>query len=85
MTAQDEIKLGRIGHYSYQNVCQQAEIVHVHAKQFSTTEGGELPRLVNVHGHDQEGDCFSRRGVPFGHIDGPEAEFHLNRDCPDQK
>lgn len=81
----DEIKLGRVGHYSYQNVCQTALIVQVHAKQFSTTEGGELPRIVNVAGWDHEGNEFSRRGVPFGHTDDPEAEFHLNRDCPDQR
>lgn len=79
----DEIKLGRVGHYSYREVCQAAEIVKVHPKQFDSDVGGELPRLVNVHGHDQEGGCFSRRGVPFGHTENaPEGEFHLNRDCP---
>lgn len=78
----DEIKLGRVGHYSYQDVCQEASIVHVHPKQFDTNAGGELPRLVNVHGHSQDGDCFSRRGVVFGHNDDPREEFHLNRDCP---
>jgi hypothetical protein len=78
----DEVKLGRVGHYSYQEVCQEASITHVYPKQFDSDIGGELPRLVNVHGHSQEGDCFTRRGVPFGHTESPEGEFHLNRDCP---
>lgn len=78
----DEIKLGRVGHYSYQEVCQTAIITHVNPKQFDSNAGGELPRLVNVAGWDQAGNAFSRRGVPFGHQEGPEAEFHLNRECP---
>lgn len=77
-----EIKLGRVGHYSYQEVCQTAMIVKVHAKAYDTDAGGELPRQVNVAGWDHEGNEFSRRGVPFGHTDSPEGEFHLNRDCP---
>lgn len=77
----DEIKLGRVGHYSYQEVCQEATIVAVLPKVFDS-DTGEQPRLVNVHGHTIDGDCFARTGVPFGVTDGPEAEFHLNRECP---
>ena len=82
-TQDNEIKLGRVGHYSYQDVCQEATIVKVHPKSFDSDAGGELPRQVNVHGHSGEGDCFTRRGVTFGHSESsPEGEFHLNRDCP---
>lgn len=77
----DEIKLGRVGHYSYQEVCQEASIVAVLPKAFDS-DSGELPRQVNVHGHTSEGDCFSRHGVLYGLHDGPDAEFHLNRECP---
>lgn len=81
----DEIKLGRVGHYWDGTTCMEASICHVHAKAFDSEAGGELPRQVNVHGHDDQGNCFSRRGVPFGHTASLEPEFHLNRVCPDQK
>ena len=77
----DEIKLGRVGHYSYQQVCQTALITDVLPDAFDTATG-KLPTRVNVAGWSHDGDAFSRRGVAFGVSPGSEAEFHLNRDCP---
>lgn len=77
----DEIKLGRVGHYSYQEVCQTASICFVSAPAFDS-ETGEGTVSVNVAGWDHEGNAFSRRGVPVGHTEDPAAEFHFNRDCP---
>ena len=80
-TTLDEVKLGRVGHYSYQEVCQEATIVHVFPPTYDSNTG-EATVKVNVHGHIQDGDCFARMHVNYGHKDGPDAEFHLNRDCP---
>lgn len=66
----DEIKLGRVGHYSYQEVCQVALIVYVDGD------------LVNVAGWNHAGDNFRREEVPVGISDATTGEFHLNRDCP---
>ncbi len=76
-----EVKLGRVGHYSYQSVCQTALIVKVYPPAYDSETGGVLK--VNVAGWDGEGDGFARRGVPVGHTaESPEGEFHLNRECP---
>ena len=73
----DEIKLGRVGHYSYQNVCQTASIV------FVIDRPNDLVQLrVNVAGWTHDGDAFRRSDVPVGPIEGDQEEFHLNRDCP---
>ena len=77
----NEVKLGRVGHYSYQEVCQEATIVHVYPPSYDS-DTGEATIKVNVAGHTQDGDAFSRRNVTVGPNDGPDAEFHLNRDCP---
>jgi hypothetical protein len=75
MTDKDEIKLGRVGHYTVADeVCQEASIVHVYPPTFDSDGGATVQ--VNIHGHTPDGDCFSRRHVTFG------GEFHLNRDCP---
>ena len=66
-----EIKLNRSGHYSYQQVCQAAFIVHVN-------DDG----TVNVAGYNHTGDHLRREEVKIGPIDGVDGEFHLNRDCP---
>ena len=79
--SEDEIKLGRVGHYSYQQVCQTGLITDVHPEAFDTATG-KLPVKVNVAGWTKDGDPFSRRGVVFGVNEGDEGEFHLNRDCP---
>lgn len=80
MTDKSEIKLGRVGHYSYQEVCQEATIVHVNPPAFDSDGGYSI--TVTITGHDQDGDEFVRKGVKVGVIEGPDAEFHLNRDCP---
>lgn len=68
----DEIKLGRVGHYSYQNVCQTAMVVFVDV-------GAEK---VNVAGYSHTGDGFRREAVLVGPVEGDDAEFHLNAACP---
>ena len=73
---EDQIKLGRVGHYSYQQVCQTASICYVHP----SFEG--KPRAVNVAGYNHAGDPFRRESVDFGPTEGENAEFHLNADCP---
>lgn len=79
----DEIKLGRVGHYSFQKVCQTASIVLVGDPSFDPGTGNEEPLLVNVAGWTHQGDPFSRRDVPVGNsADSASGEFHLNRDCP---
>lgn len=78
----DDIKLGRIGHYSYQQVCQHARVVFVLPDAFDSEVGDKLPTKVTIAGEDHDGNHFSRRGVPVGVFSGPEAEFHLNMECP---
>lgn len=68
----EEIKLGRVGHYSYQNVCQTATVCWVAPDS----------DFVNVAGYSHTGDGFRREAVPVGPDDNPEGEFHLNRECP---
>jgi hypothetical protein len=71
----DEVKLGRVGHYSYQSVCQTALITYVHDEN-----------TVNVGGWNHAGDTFRRELVAFGHSEDLDtAEFHLNRECPWQR
>lgn len=68
----EAVKLGRVGHYSYQQSCQRASICFVNA------DG-----TVNVDGATHEGDHFSRRNVPVGASpESPHEEFHFNRECP---
>jgi hypothetical protein len=67
----DEIKLGRVGHYSYQQSCQTASIVYVHPDN-----------TINVAGWTHEGDTFRREQVPVGPNESDSHEFHLNRACP---
>lgn len=69
------IKLGRVGHYSYQESCQTASICYVDDKAGT----------VNVAGWTHQGDVFKRELVTVGPNESPEAEFHLNRDCPWQR
>jgi hypothetical protein len=76
----DAIKLGRIGHYSYQQACQTAMVVRVR-------EDGR----VNLVAWDQTGDTRSHGRVDVAPpdvgknlesiVDG-KATFHLNRQCP---
>jgi hypothetical protein len=67
----EEIKIGRAGHYSFQTTCQEATVVFVN-------EDG----LVTIRGHDHTGDPFSRIDVAVqGPIEG-QATFHLTRQCP---
>lgn len=82
----DEIKLGRVGHYSIDETCWTAMIVNVLPKAFDTVTG-ELPPRINVAGWDHEGNAFSRRGVEIGPVDHDvrEGVFHLNRDCPQER
>lgn len=80
----DEIKLGRVGHYSIREVCQTALITDVLPEAFDS-ETGKLPQRVNVAGWSKDGDAFSRRGVLFGVSQADEGEFHLNRDCPEHR
>ena len=78
----DEIKLGRVGHYSTSDQeCHEATIVAVLPRAFDS-DSGELPRVVNIHGHTSEGESVTRTGVRVGPFGGPDPEFHLNRSCP---
>jgi len=72
----DEIKLGRVGHYQTKAGCQTVLITFVEQPSFDKATGAENPAVVNVAGWSSEGDAFARRGVVVG------EEFHLNRDCP---
>ena len=78
-----EVKLGRVGHYSYQEVCQTALITKVYPPAYDS-ESGDIPQIkVNVAGWTGDGDAFSRRGVTVGvSPDNAEGEFHFNRECP---
>lgn len=75
----DEIKLGRVGHYSWQNACQTASICYVHEPDPNSVN---QPMKVNLAGYSHTGDQFRREEVKVGPIEGDEAEFHFNRDCP---
>lgn len=75
----DEVKLGRVGHYAVAGACQEARICYVHEKEEAQ------PFRVNVAGDSHEGDHFARRSVPVGVFGALTEEFHFNRDCPNQR
>lgn len=69
----EEIKLGRVGHYSYQSTCQTAIVASV---------VGQRPLAVNLLVVDSDGDSEKRKGVVVSGPQDGQATFHLNRDCP---
>lgn len=66
-----EIKLTRLGHYSYQQSCQAAIIVRVRP------DG-----LVNLVVWDGSGDQQKHGRVPVRPVTEITATFHLSRECP---
>lgn len=78
----DEIKLGRVGHYSFQQTCQTASISKVLDEAFDPATGASRGIFVNVAGFSHDGDPFSRRMVPVGPVEGDNGEWHFNKDCP---